>query len=334
MLILKKIKPAYIYGFLSLCLLAVIILVSFHKTAPSPPSVLPSSTPQTHSFSGINNQDNSIKYSFTTTPPSLQNDLPWFTIVYPSAKEETSQIEQKFQVNNPQEINLTDFHKFNWTTATGYVTYNVNDHTLAYFNSTILHPSQSLDDISLTTLAIKFIETHINLPSEIQLSQNSKRYLQSNGTEAREVTDKNIADFMEIEYRFLINNHPLYTPPLEQLDLVIDINPDGIRELKVKVPPLFHKATNVPSYISQDKAQQLLMSGYGSILKVNSDAYGSEGGPLFAVDQMEINQVETGYVVANSTLSPAYIFIGSAPNQSDPTIKYNVEVAVPAKSNL
>ena len=152
--------------------------------------------------------------------------------------------------------------------------------------------------------------------------------IQTNGTVAKEVVDA-VADLMEIEYRYIIIDLPLYTIPFEQPDIVIQLNADGVRNLKLKIPPTFINSKQAGTLIGQQSAIEMLRNGNGQILKTSKMQY-TEGGELFNVSNMTITNISLGYIFDGNKSLLGYMFQGVTPNSKNPSETYSVEVGVAA----
>lgn len=317
----RSIKPVYVI--IGLLLIGAVVLATISFVQPKLPA--PANVSQTPLPSGIYNP-NPVNYNLNLKNTVETERVETHQSHYPEDVAIIKLLQDKFKLQNPQLTSTPSLVKYAWNNNGQTLSYYPTTHTFSFYNPQVLDSTKPLSS-SIESDARMYLQEKFPFYEKIKLEPIKLSYLLSNGTVAKEV-DSAKANLVEIEYRFTFNDGPVYLLPYEQKDVAIQLNWEGVRTVKAKLPPEVTKTTKTAKVISEDTAKSKLLNNEGIILKVVNQL-NTETGPLFAIGNMTVKQVRLGYIFTNNLLAPAYIFQGTSVNATDQKTRYTVEVAIP-----
>jgi hypothetical protein len=304
---------------------AALVVASLRRQASPEPKVPATPLPS------INNPAPNLDIQGAIPDVPLPAIVPLFTPTSPNPQIVASLITTSFGLEAPEALSLPNgTQKFSWRPQAGELNYYAPSHSLSY-----LFP-QALDvffspqlETTAKEVSDAFIRSHLPLQAPLDFTLIKTIYLKSNETMGTQVPSLALANTLQFEYRFLLDQTPLYLEPLEQADIVVLVNAAGIRSLKAKVPPAFTKSGQSAPLIARSQILQKLQDRDYSLIKVNNDQYYGEG-PLFNVDQLTVKSIGLGYLSTQNQLTPIFVLSGTAPHASDNNTTYILELAIDA----
>lgn len=324
-----KLNPTRLIILFSLGIIVLIIILKTKSSSPtSPPMTQPSPSPVP--LKGVVDLDHNLRFTNTLPPAPLINSLLRLTISAPDPQIQGQHFAQLFNNLPPEIIDYPNGQsRYGWRANDIELYYYPQESRLAYFNPAVLSINEPLPS-SLESQALEFINRYLPLLSPLSLQLVSTTYLDSSGPVAKEVFSPQPANLIQYQYRYLYSSLPILFEPHGPPDVVIEVNQNGIRNFKAKVPPTITQTSIHQDIITQEEMSQRLNNHQYVIIRIDNQQY-YEAGPPFDIATLAITSTSLGYIASGGQIEPYYIIRGLARNTSNSKITYQVEIAISAR---
>jgi hypothetical protein len=265
--------------------------------------------------------------------PSMYSDLPTQIPIlkpspYPQEPEALDYLSSVFSLTNPSEFKLNDFRKWTWKKDNIELTYYPETHVFHYFNPAI-SDGKAMEHSNAIRRAIDYISTTTPLPQGFTLTPYITRYLSSNGTSAEQLNTNRQANLNEIIFEIEYEGFPIYYQPLSQKNINIQLNDQGVRSFRSVLVPSITKESLTQTLISPKVAQEKLLYNQGIIVSADNNDY-QYIRPGDQVPNIQVNNINIGYIETEGQLLPIYIFIGKTSAPPNTKTQRLIKVAVSA----